>query len=288
MPKKDLTILIFVLLLFSNGISMSAQLQIKTKGMSIRKDDSVYRERHYSLGYFLRKSTMKSLFTQKQKSKIAEEYQSGKNSLDLAKKYNCSAFTIAFAIKSIGFNLRSQSECKKLAWQQGKYADRFKLSNYELFMSHVERLGDKSYHCWKWTGKISKQTKYGIHTTCENSKLKYHLAHRFSYELFKCHNVHCFNLYITLEKIPEGLTIDHLCRNRWCVNPEHLEVVTLKENILRGDSPSARNARKTHCLNGHLLSGENLYMTPEGRRQCKTCRVVRHKKYQDKIKKVEV
>ncbi len=54
-------------------------------------------------------------------------------------------------------------------------------------------------------------------------------------------------------KIPEELVIDHLCRVRHCVNPWHLELVTTRENILRGEGASARNARKTHCDNGHLL-----------------------------------
>lgn len=63
-------------------------------------------------------------------------------------------------------------------------------------------------------------------------------AHRVSYETFK-------------GPIPKGLTIDHLCRNTVCINPNHLEAVTLKENILRGDSPTARHRRSTHCPKGH-------------------------------------
>lgn len=51
--------------------------------------------------------------------------------------------------------------------------------------------------------------------------------------------------------IPEGLVLDHLCRNRWCCNPDHLEPVTNAENILRGESPPAKNARKERCPNGH-------------------------------------
>lgn len=72
--------------------------------------------------------------------------------------------------------------------------------------------------------------------------------------------------------IPKGLTLDHLCRNRNCINPKHLEAVTEKENILRGTSPSAINARKTHCDNGHPFSAENTRMgKTKKQRHCKIC-----------------
>jgi hypothetical protein len=73
--------------------------------------------------------------------------------------------------------------------------------------------------------------------------------------------------------IPDGKQIDHLCRNRACCNPEHLEPVTIQENIRRGEGPQAINARKTHCIRGHALSGDNLYLVPKsGRRNCVICR----------------
>lgn len=68
--------------------------------------------------------------------------------------------------------------------------------------------------------------------------------------------------------IPPGLTLDHLCRNRACCNPDHLEPVTNKENILRGTAPSAINARMTECRNGHPFVG----VDSQGKRRCKTCR----------------
>jgi len=80
-------------------------------------------------------------------------------------------------------------------------------------------------------------------------------AHRFSYELYK-------------GKIKNGLQIDHLCRNRGCVNPKHLEEVTCKENVNRGDS---YNGNKTHCPQGHEYTENNTYIRPVSGRNCKEC-----------------
>lgn len=112
--------------------------------------------------------------------------------------------------------------------------------------------------CWNWTGKINKGG-YGY----LSSRGKYYLAHRISYEFF-------------VGEIPDGLTIDHLCRNRRCVNPNHLEVVTLKENISRGE-----RARQTHCLRGHPLFGNNLYIDSNHRR-CRKCGALRTKLYRER------
>jgi len=73
--------------------------------------------------------------------------------------------------------------------------------------------------------------------------------------------------------VPDGLVLDHLCRNRRCINPDHLEPVTFRENILRGAGFAAVNAKKTHCArSGHSLSGQNLYISPVGKRECRECR----------------
>ena len=107
--------------------------------------------------------------------------------------------------------------------------------------------------CWEWQGCLNEKG-YGLFFH-DN----YYRAHRFSYE------------YYNNAIIPEGLTIDHLCRNRKCVNPKHLEIVTNKENVLRGVGLTAINAKVTHCPYGHPYDSENTYITVDGRRNCKQC-----------------
>lgn len=87
------------------------------------------------------------------------------------------------------------------------------------------------------------------------------LTHRFAYTVF-------------VGDIPDGLQLDHLCSQRACCNPEHLEPVTCRENLLRGDTLTAREAAQTHCKEGHPLSGPNLYVRPDrvNSRGCRTCR----------------
>lgn len=70
-------------------------------------------------------------------------------------------------------------------------------------------------------------------------------------------------------KIPAGLDLDHLCRNRWCVNPEHLEPVTRSENLTRG---YAARGPKTYCKHGHRFDPENTFQRSDGGRGCRACR----------------
>ena len=107
--------------------------------------------------------------------------------------------------------------------------------------------------CWIWTA-MRLPNGYGYIRL--NGGTGY--AHRVMYELLK-------------GPIPKGMTIDHLCNNRACVNPDHMEIKTQRENVLRSlSAPPAINARKTHCLRGHELSEENLYRY-RGRRLCRSC-----------------
>lgn len=106
--------------------------------------------------------------------------------------------------------------------------------------------------CWIWQHATNE--RYGV--WAENGKNQY--AHRMSYELYK-------------GKIPEGLTIDHLCSVPLCVNPDHLEAVYFEENNRRSSSISAKNAVKTHCKSGHPFTDENTWIEKTGSRHCRTC-----------------
>lgn len=134
----------------------------------------------------------------------------------------------------------------------------------ETFWEKVDKNGPIPEHrpelgpCWIWTGYIQKNG-YVLTRLRHESGRRDWMAHRLAYEL-------------EIGKIGFGLTIDHLCRVRHCVNPNHLEAVTAGENALRGFGPPAMNKRKTICKRGHQLRGKNLYVHPRsGERNCRTC-----------------
>jgi hypothetical protein len=85
----------------------------------------------------------------------------------------------------------------------------------------------------------------------------------------------------TFGAIPPGLQLDHLCKNARCVNPDHLEVVTAQENLLRGNTIAAKNSKKTHCKRGHRLASGNLVrsVAKRGYRSCLTCYNDHQKRY---------
>jgi hypothetical protein len=119
------------------------------------------------------------------------------------------------------------------------------------FWTRVDASGD----CWTWTGG-RQSAGYG-HYSLGRRGLKT-LAHRFAYELL-------------VGPIPEGRQIDHLCRNHLCVNPDHMEPVTQRTNILRGTSPAAAHARVQTCPSGHPYDEANTCHRSNGRRSCRTC-----------------
>lgn len=119
----------------------------------------------------------------------------------------------------------------------------------DTFEKHFEK---NHIGCWLWKGASSKASngRYGIYRTGR--------ASRISYERY-------------VGKIPNGLELDHLCRNTLCIRPDHLEAVTHKENMHRGISPSAFHAKKTRCPNGHAYD----ILRNCGSRRCSVC----HKNY---------
>lgn len=116
--------------------------------------------------------------------------------------------------------------------------------------------------CWEWRGSKFKD---GYSQFMGNS------GHRMAYITY-------------VGEIPRGLQLDHLCRSKGCVNPSHLEAVTGRENVLRGIGPSAINARKTECIHGHPLSGDNLvkWRLDRGHRVCRQCALAAQKRHDRK------
>lgn len=122
--------------------------------------------------------------------------------------------------------------------------------------------------CWEWTGHRNSKG-YGRYQFTGGRTLG---AHRMVYAY------HHGNL--------PNMDLDHLCRNRACCNPAHLEPVTKRTNTLRGVGVSAINAQKTHCSQGHLLEGRNLAALPGrsgfGERRCKRCHADSQRKYRSR------
>lgn len=133
----------------------------------------------------------------------------------------------------------------------------------ERFMAKVE----KTDTCWNWKAYVAP-SGYG--------QFAGGLAHRYAYTQF-------------VGPIPTGLQIDHLCRVKTCVNPEHLEAVTQQENMRRGDGIDARNRAVTHCPLGHPYSGENTRISKSRnglQRQCRACARIRDRRLRQAKKAV--
>lgn len=120
----------------------------------------------------------------------------------------------------------------------------------------------KTSTCWLWIGCLDKD---GYARSGGRN------MHRLAYEE-------------AVGPIPDGLTIDHLCRVRNCVNPAHMEPVPIRENIMRGDTQAARKAAQIVCVNGHPFNKANTGVKyppshPNGMRYCKKCSAAQHRAY---------
>ena len=122
----------------------------------------------------------------------------------------------------------------------------------ERFWAKARRQDDSG--CWTWCAHIDPKGYGRIKFSGKDWR-----AHRLAYE-------------VLVEPIPPGLEIDHLCRNRSCVNPTHMEAVVTRVNVLRGIGPTATNAAKTHCPRGHEYSVDNVIFRKNGWRICRECR----------------
>lgn len=139
---------------------------------------------------------------------------------------------------------------KSLRWlaESGTLSGQFE-KVWGRFWPLVEPNGD----CWEWQG--SQQDGYGrfyVH------KRGHFMAHRVAYVLL-------------VGPMPDDMPLDHLCRNHACVNPDHVEIVTQRENTLRGATIPADHARRTHCPKGHPYDDTNTLREKNGQRRCREC-----------------
>jgi hypothetical protein len=158
--------------------------------------------------------------------------------------------------------LRRAERSQASAWRKKKFCNPFCKRAYHYTpatkKTDLERFEEKyipepNSGCWLWMGGL----RDGYGTLRISGKMA--PAHKFIYEK-------------TISRVAEGMVLDHRCRVRSCVNPQHLEPVTNQENVLRGA------LLKTHCPQGHPYSGENLYIYRGTQRRCKTCMRERNKR----------
>lgn len=118
--------------------------------------------------------------------------------------------------------------------------------------------------CWLWGGSTTLNGYAQLHVRLDDGRWSVTVAHRVSYEA-------------TIGPIPDGKVLDHLCRNRPCTRPDHLEPVSDQVNILRGNGWSGRHARKTSCPAGHPYNDQNTHVDKNGMRHCRVCDADRHR-----------
>lgn len=144
----------------------------------------------------------------------------------------------------------------------------FKDTCYAAFFKRAVIVNDDD--CWGWPGAPSSDG-YSVLTVALSGGYFHCRAHRLAFFLFR-------------GDIQQGLVLDHLCRNRACVNPFHLEQVTSRVNVLRGIGISAEYSHRTNCARGHPLCGSNLFIDCHGRRVCLECRRRRAQEYQRRMR----
>lgn len=155
--------------------------------------------------------------------------------------------------------------CRSCAHKTAHYKA---LRNIDPLMRFLRKVSIQENGCWLWEG--SRNSK-GYGTLSLNGRPVY--AHRFIYELLK-------------GLIPPDKETDHLCRNHLCVNLRHLEIVTHKENMLRGQSPAARSIRSGYCIKGkHPRTPENMYIDKLGYHHCRACKNERRRERRQQITK---
>lgn len=141
----------------------------------------------------------------------------------------------------------------RLVKDEGSKDAKIVLKNILRFINFVR---PQNNGCWLWAGGRSKGG-YGKFWYGGKTDIAMH-----------------FSLELAGKQIPSGHEPDHLCENRACVNPDHLEIVTKRTNLLRGNSPVGLNHRKKHCKRGHIFSEENTYLVKRNghtQRHCRVC-----------------
>lgn len=123
-----------------------------------------------------------------------------------------------------------------------------------VFLFYTKMIVGGDDECWVWIGARDRKG-YG----------------QFRVAIGKMNKAHIFSFLLHGGKLKDNEHVDHKCNNPPCQNPRHLRALTNIENNARSSSPSAVNARKTHCIHGHEFSGDNLKFRKDGSRICVTC-----------------